>query len=148
MTCRWKKCLICRLKNYLRMEELSASQRTISRFICRLKNCLLIQDVFDLQIEEPSTDWRTIYRRKKYMTIKKLSADRRSIRSVNRWSICRLMKYLQMEELFADGTIVGRPKDYLIDRLKNDPKINDFFSWIINLFLTLKFDSNKTIIDM
>ena len=147
MTCRWKKCLICRLRNYLRIEELSASQRTISRFICRLKNCLQIEDVFDLQIEEPSTDWRTIYRRKKYMTIKELSADRRSIRSVNRWSICRLIKYLQMEELFVDGTIVGRPKDYLIDRLQNDPQIN-FFSWIINLFLTLKFDSNKTVIDM
>ena len=141
MTCRWKRCLICRLKNYLSIEELSASQQTISRFICRLKNCLQIEDVFDLQIEEPSTDWRTIYRWKKYTTIKELPADRRSIRSVNRWSICRLMKYLQMEQLSADQRIIWLTDWRMIHRSTT------VFSWIINLFLTLKFDSTKTVID-
>ena len=102
-----RKYLICRSKKYLWIKELSADKSLICRskkyLICRLKNYmqideLQIEEVFDLQIEELSSDERTKH---------------------------RLKNYLQIKEPFANPRIVGRPNNYSIGRLKNDMQIKE-----------------------
>ena len=66
--CKSKSYSICRWKNYIQIEELSAAWRTI----CRLKYCLQLEEAFDLQIEESSADWGIICRRKNCLQTKRL----------------------------------------------------------------------------
>ena len=85
-----------------------------------------------MQIEEPLADWRNVCRSKKslicrfkrYLLIEELSADRSVIFGSVDWiTICRLQKFLQIEEPFPDRRIVCRPNDYSIGRLENDLQI-------------------------
>ena len=104
--CKLKNCLqikevlICRLKNVLQIEELFADERTVCRIndysIGRLNNDLQIKDAFDLKVEEVSMDWRSIWFAN-WKTICRLTNCKSK-----KYSICRLKNYLQIEELFAD----------------------------------------------
>ena len=83
------KYLICTSKNCLQIEELFPDERIVCRLndysIGRLKNDLQIEEVFHLQIEELYANWQI--------------ANPRSIQSADQRTICRLKRYLQIEEL-------------------------------------------------
>ena len=137
---------ICRWKNYLQTEELSADHRTVYKLgkylICRSKKYL--------RIEEPSSGKKLICRSKKYLIcrlrnniqinelqIEELCADRRTKR--------KLKNYLQIEEPIANPRMFCRPKIYSIGRLKNDIQIKDLQIdkpiCRLNNFLQIKFQS-------
>ena len=82
-----------------------------------------------LHVKEPFADWRAIGRlkifnlqvlRSIFWSKKYLNAD---------WkTACRLQKFLQIEEPFADGVIVCRLNNYSIGQLKNDLQIKEVFN--------------------
>lgn len=124
------------MKTYMQIKELFGDLRIVWRLkiylICRLKKYLICILNNYLWIAKLSTDGTNIWRSKKYLQIDEVSADWRSI--------CRWKNYLQMEQLSADQRIIWLTDWRMIHRSTT------VFSWIINLFLTLKFDSNKTVI--
>ena len=106
--------IICRLKNYLQIEEL-----------------LQIKEVFKMQIEELSTDhWRAIFRSKRYLIcksknyvqIEELSANQMIIDKLSiicwwkMFSIYRSNNYLQIKKLSADQRNICWLKKYSIYR--------------------------------
>ena len=125
--CLLKKYFICRSKNCLQTEEISAVlsltcrwkkylqinylQRKVLRTICRpnkyvliktcsicvSKNYLQIDEIFHLQPEELSADQKTMHRSKNYST-------------------CIPKNYLPIQKLFADPRIICRSKKY--DQIK------------------------------
>ena len=113
---------LCRLRNYLYIEELSADQRSIckSEFDCSSKKYSINRSKNYLQIEELSTDGRTAQ-------IDEISANWRSIWSAEWRIICKLCKYsvfrsknyLQIKDLSADPRTMGR--------LKFDQQIEEIF---------------------
>ena len=89
-----------------------------------------IKEVFHLQIEKVSADWKII------CIIKEICADQRSVPSADRKSICRLKNYLHYQRnmcrlkvhlqirLFADQRIICRLPDYQkIEDLSADQRI-------------------------
>ena len=96
VVCKSKKYYICKLRNYLQTEKLSALSRNYFQIKSPSGNRIIIfQPKNYLQIEELSGYQRIIFcRLKKYL--------------ICRWNICRLKNYLWIKVQSTDGSLMCR----------------------------------------
>ena len=96
VVCKSKKYYICKLKNYLQTEKLSALSRNY------------------FQIKSPSGDRIIIFQPKNYLQIEELSGYQRIIFCrlkkylICRRNICRLKNYLWIKVQSTDGSLMCR----------------------------------------